>query len=55
MTDMMSSKRRSKATARIRNRDTPPELAVRRITHCAGKNCLRTCTIEARFAIRRAL
>ena len=36
MTDIMDSKRRSDLMAGIRNRDTAPELAVRRIAHRMG-------------------
>lgn len=36
MTDIMDTKRRSELMARIRNRDTTPELAVRRIAHRMG-------------------
>ncbi len=36
MTDIVDSKRRSELMARIRGRDTAPELAVRRIAHRMG-------------------
>ncbi|MDD9980680.1 MAG: DNA mismatch endonuclease Vsr [Gammaproteobacteria bacterium] len=36
MTDIVDIKRRSEMMARIRNRDTTPELAVRRIAHRMG-------------------
>lgn len=36
MTDIVNSKRRSEMMARVRGRDTAPELAVRRIAHRMG-------------------
>ena len=36
MTDIVDSKRRSELMAGIRNRDTAPEIAVRRIAHRMG-------------------
>ena len=36
MTDIVDTKRRSKLMAGVRNRDTTPELAVRRIAHRMG-------------------
>ena len=36
MTDIVDGKRRSELMARIRSRDTAPELAVRRIAHRMG-------------------